>query len=250
MKLLTLADGYGDNTAVPVWYTKYWRWPKLIELMTKGLEVVNLSRYGAGNEFIVNQLKQNISVADKVIVQWAQPNRLDLVLSNNNFDYWQDVIASDPIYNNNIVSLGDNKFWISSGSKTEPIRNYHRHYISVEQHRLRSQIFVDYAKLLLDRHDIDYRFMLVEDSEYLNVDANWIWHEQYKGMNDFKTKSKYADLELGVIQPIPLVAFDFIKQFVMPSIDLNWRTEREINAVENMLHRHYREAIKIRNDQI
>ena len=56
MKLLTLADGYGDSIAVPAWYPKFWKWPKIIKLMTKGVDVVDHSRYGAGNEFMVNQL--------------------------------------------------------------------------------------------------------------------------------------------------------------------------------------------------
>lgn len=250
MKLLTISDGYGDSAAVPQWYPKYWKWPKLIGLMTKGLEIVDLSRYGAGNEFITNQLKQNINVADKAIIQWAQPNRLDLVLSHIDSRYWLDVIASDPVYYNNIIDCGDNKFWISSGSNTAPIKDYHRRFITLEQHRLRSQIFIEYAKMLLEAQKVDYRFMLVDNSDYLNIDANWICHEPMKGMSDFKKKSNYANLDLGIVQPTPLVAFDFIKQFVMPSIDLNWRSNREINAVETMLHRHYQEAVKNRNDQI
>jgi hypothetical protein len=245
---VTLSDGYGDSKAVPDWYPKYWKWPEIIRLMTKGLVLNNLSRYGAGNEFIVNQLKQNISSADKVIIQWAQPNRLDLILTEKQYDHWRDIIASDPVYNDNIVSCGENKFWISSGSKTPAVQQYHQKYISLQQHRLRSQIFVEYAKLLLNQHNLDYRFMLVEDGHYLNVDANWICHEPFKGMHDFKRKSKYSDLDLGIVQPLPLVAFDFIKKYIMPSIDLQWRNSREIDAVENMLHRHYQEAIKNRND--
>ena len=45
MNLLTLADGFGDSVACPRWYPKYFKWPKLIELMTKGVVVNNLSRY-------------------------------------------------------------------------------------------------------------------------------------------------------------------------------------------------------------
>ena len=67
---------------------------------------------------------------------------------------------------------------------------------------------------------------------------------------DFTHKSKYRDLDIGIDQPLPLVAFDFIKQYIMPSIDLQWRNNIEIDAVENMLYRHYQEAIKNRNDQI
>jgi hypothetical protein len=250
MRLLTLADGYGDSIAVPGWYPKYWKWPEIIKLMTKELELNNYSRYGAGNEFIVNQLKQNINSADVVIIQWAQPNRLDLVLAHNNPVFWNDVIASDPMYKDNVVSCGKYKFWISSASTTDEVQKYHHQYISVDQHQLRSQHYVEYAKLLLEQHSIDYRFMLVDNSEYLEIDANWICHEPLKGMSDFKRKSKYSDLDLGIVQPTPLVAFDFIKQYVMPSIELTWRNSREIDAVENMLYRHYQEAIKTRNDKI
>ena len=86
--------------------------------------------------------------------------------------------------------------------------------------------------------------MLVDNSDYLRIDANWICHEPFKGMNDFKHKSKYSSLDLGIVQPTPLVAFDFVKQHIMPKVDLQWRNDREINAVENMLYQHYQEAIK------
>jgi len=244
MRLLTLSDGYGDSVAVPVWYPKYWKWPEIIKLMTKGVSLNNCSRYGAGNEFIVNQLKNNIESADMVIVQWAQPNRLDLILDHSDPNFWNDVIASDQVYCNNIVDCGNNKFWISSASQTDAVQKYHQQYISVKQHQLRSQIFVEYAKLLLEQHNIDYQFMLVDNSDYLRIDANWICHEPFKGMNDFKHKSKYSSLDLGIVQPTPLVAFDFVKQHIMPKVDLQWRTDREINAVENMLYQHYQEAIK------
>lgn len=248
MKLLTLSDGYGDSIAVPDWYPKYWKWPEIIKLMTKGLELDNRSRYGAGNEFIVNQLKQHINTADVVMIQWAQPHRLDLVLAHTNPIFWQNVIDSDPIYSHNILDCGGDKFWISSASKTSAVVEYHQQYITVRQHQLRSQIYIEYAKLLLEQYKIDYRFMLVDNSEYLDIDADWICHEPFKGMSDFKSKSKYRDLELGIVQPTPLVAFDFIKQYIMPSIDLHWRNNKEIDAVENMLNRHYQEALENRND--
>ena len=248
MRLLTLSDGYGDCHAYPQWYPKYWKWPKIIQLMTKGLELHNPSRYGAGNEFLVNQLTQYAAEADAVIIQWTQPRRLDLMLAHDDPVFWHDIIASDPTYSNNVLDCGDNKFWLSSGSKTTAVKEYHQRYISVKQHQTRSQIYIEYAKLWLERQGIDYRFMLVENSEYLKIDANWVWHESFKGMNEFRHHSKYYDLELGIVQPIPLVAFDFIQQYIMPSINLPWRNSRDISGVENMLYRHYQEAIKTRND--
>lgn len=250
MKLLTIADGFGDSSAVPKFYPKYWKWPKIISLMTKGLSLIDCSRYGAGNEFIVSQLKQHVGSVDRAIVQWAKPDRLDLILSNNLPDFWKEVIDSDPVYKDNVVMCGDNTFWISSDSKTDAVKDYHKRYISLKQHQSRSQMYVEYAKLLLESSNVDYRFMLTENSQYLNVNANWMCHEPFKGMSDFNRKSKYYHLDLGFVQPIPLVAFDFIKQHIMPSIDLCWRSDKEIDAVENMLYKHYQEAVKNRNDQI
>lgn len=244
MKLLTLSDGNGDSTATPTWFLNYLKWPEIIKLMTKGLELKNCSRYGAGNEFIVNQLKQNIDWADTAIIQWAQPNRLDLVLAHVDPTHWNNIIANDEIYKNNIVECGTNKFWLSSGSTSKEIKNYHLQYISSKQSQMRSQLFVEYAKLLLMQHDVNYRFMLVEHSEYLQVDASWVWHSPWQGLREFRTKSKYSSLDLDVAQPIPLIAFDFIKQHVMPDINLPWRNNKEIDAVENMLYRHYINALK------
>lgn len=245
MNLLTLADGFGDSVACPRWYPKYFKWPKLIELMTKGVVVNNLSRYGAGNEYLVTALRNNIQTADMVLLQWAIPGRLDLMLSETN-THWQAIIDSDTIYNNNTVDLGKHKFWLSSASQVVPVVDYHTKYISLAQHQLRSQIFVDYAKLLLDQHQVDYRFMLTWDSFYLdNVvapDINWCWHQPFRGMDDFRFHSKFSELDLGVTQPIPLIFFDFIKQFIMPEVNLPWRDSKEIDAVESMLYRHYQES--------
>jgi len=104
-------------------------------------------------------------------------------------------------------------------------------------------------------HNIKHKFLLTCDSEYLQHSvtdqSNWCWHEQFKGMDSFRTKSKFAELDLGLTQPVSLIQFDFVKQFIMPQLDLPWRSNREIDAVENMLHRKYKEAVALKpNDQI
>jgi hypothetical protein len=244
MRLLTLSDGFGDPQPTNSWYLKYFKWPEIIGLMTKGVTLNNQSRYGAGNEFMINMLKHHIDQADIVLAQWSVPKRLDLILTNQNIKFWQPIIASDPVYRDNLVRCGQDQFWISSGSTTKAVQEYHINYMSMRQHHLRSQIYIDYAKLLLDQHKIPYQFMLAYDSEYIDIDANWICHEPKKGLDSFRHQSKYKDLELNLVQPIPLVAFDFIKQYIMPKVDFQWRTDREIDAVENMLYRHYQEALK------
>ena len=248
INLLTLADGFGDSRAVPSWYPDYIKWPEIIKLMTRGVTLHNLSRYGAGNEYILHCLRNNLIGKQAVIIQWAMPNRLDLILSHNAeySDFWSQKIASDPIYNNNILSCGNDSVWISSASTLPEVREYHTKFIGSRQHQLRSQFYIDYATLLLK--EIPHGFMLTKNSNYLNETicdhSNWFWNQPFQGMCEFRYDSKYAELELNIIQPLPLVQFDFIRRFIQPKFDLPWRSERDIHAVETMLYRKYQEALK------
>lgn len=248
VNLLTIADGYGDTAAVPAsWYPDYIKWPELIALMTCNVTLTNCSRYGAGNEYITNCLRANVNQQDYVLIQWAQPDRLDLVLDHQD-TFWNDTIATDQVYNNNTVNLGTDQFWLSSASTTEPVREYHDKFISSRQHQLRSQLYIDYATLLLKQHNIEFKFMLTENSEYLaHIDpTNWIWHNPWHGMQNFRTHSKYSELDFGLNQPIPLIFFEFIKLFIMPQVNLPWRSNIQIAAVENMLYRKYNQALENR----
>lgn len=247
MNLLTIADGFGDSVAVPPWYPDYIKWPEIIRLMTRGLTLTNLSRYGAGNEYIIQCLRHNLQNQDSVLIQWAMPNRLDLTLSHDaeHTEFWQKQIASDPVYNHNVVRVGLDQIWISSASTLDPVREYHKKFIGLRQHRSRSQIYIDYATLLLQ--NIPHGFLLTSNSQYLDEtvkdDTDWYWHERFCGMCEFRNSSKYAELDLKLVQPIPLIQFDFIRQFIQPRFDLPWRSERDIQAVESMLYRKYKESV-------
>jgi hypothetical protein len=247
INLLTLADGFGDSCASPPWYPEYTKWPEIIKLMTKGVNLTNMARYGAGNEYIINCLKANLLNKDKILIQWAMPNRLDLVLDNNNSIYWEEAISKDLVYSDNILEINNAKFWISSASTNTDVIEYHKKYIGVKQHQLRSLIYIDYARILLETAGIDYKFFLTVGDTYLTDlpnKNNWVWHDPYMGMHEFRYHSRYADLELGVTQPLPLVQFDFIQQHILPSMDLPWRSQNEINAVGNMLYRKYQQYAK------
>jgi hypothetical protein len=248
IKLLTIADGFGDSSAVPLWYPDYIKWPEIIKLMTRGVDLQNLSRYGAGNEYIVQCLRNNLTDKDAVLIQWAQPTRLDLILAHNveTTEFWNQQIVNDPIYNNNVVNLNNNKVWLTSASMSSGVREYHDKFISTQQHQIRSQLYIDYATLLLEHKK--HGFLLTTTSEYLDKTMHnqnhWYWHQPWHGMSEFRQFSKYADLELGLAQPTPLVQFDFVGQFIQAKFDLPWRNKNEIQAVENMLYRKYQEAIK------
>jgi hypothetical protein len=243
MKLLTLADGFGDSGAYPLWYSDYYKWPELIQLMTAGVELVNLSRYGAGNEYIVECLKNNMIGKDHVIIQWAQPHRLDLLLAHNEYkNFWSDAVSQDASYSKNVV----NNYWITSASKNPAVQEYHKKYISIEQHCRRSRLYMDYARLLLTSNNVNFNFMLTADSKYLAdqpTDHHWLWHSPWAGMESFRTLSQYTNLDFGYTQPIPLIQFDYIQQYIVPNTTLPWRSSQELKAVESMLHRKYKEAI-------
>ena len=248
IKLLTIADGFGDSKAVPNWYPDYIKWPEIIKLMTRGIDLHNLSRYGAGNEYIIQCLKNNLKEKDFVLIQWATPNRLDLILSHDeeHTQFWNQQINEDTIYNNNIVQVSNDRMWITSASTANGVKEYHKKFIGKRQHQIRSQLYIDYATLLLEH--VQHGFLLTNTSEYLsetvNNITNWYWNDTWQGMCEFRYQSKYADLDLGLPQPIPLIHFDFIKQFIQPRFNLPWRNERDLTAVEAFLYKKYQESIK------
>lgn len=248
INLLTIADGFGDSRAVPDWYPDYVKWPEIIKFMTKGVNLCNLSRYGAGNEYIIQCLRANLANKQAVLIQWASPDRLDLVLSHNNVsqDYWNDEIKNDSVYHDNVVSLNQDKIWLSSRSQSAGIKEYHQKYIGLRQHQIRSQLYVEYATLLMQ--NTNHGFLLTKNSNYLNDTVrkhnNWYWHRPWNGMCEFRYESQYAELDLNLTQPIPLIHFDFVKKFILPRFDLPWRGEKDLEAVENMLYRKHKQALE------
>jgi hypothetical protein len=251
MRLLTLSDGFGDKTATPTWYRNFAKWPELIQQMANNVELTNLSRYGAGNEYIVECLRANVDDADMVLCQWTHPHRLDLLLGHdpNIRDFWQEQIDQDLVYNKNVLTIKNKDYWITSASKNEYIQDYHTRYISKPQHNARSELYVDYATMLLEKKNKPFKFLLTYSLPFLkdihiNKD-NWIWHKEYKSMEDFRNYGKYAELDLKTyVQPIPLIQFDFVRQYIMPRVDLEWHSTKELDNLETFLYNSHKEAMK------
>lgn len=243
LKILTLADGFGDSVACPPWYPEYHKWPAILKLMTRGVDIIDLCRYGAGNEYMLSCLQHNYQKADIIFIQWALPYRLDLMLAHQQpvLDQWHAKISTDEIYKDNFQTIGQDRWWIPSASTVDWVKDYRDKFISKKQHQSRSRIWIEYAHNLLKSKQ--HGFLLTPDSEYLqgvNVDPDvWIWHEPWRGMHDWRYHSEYKHLDLGVTQPIPLIQFDFIRRFIMPKFDLPWRSKRDLQGVESMLMRKY-----------
>lgn len=246
IKLLTISDGFGDSKAVPSWYQNCLRWPELIGLMTNGVDVLNYSRYGAGNEYIIEVLKHHHQNADAVLVQWAGPQRLDLLLDHKDGyqDYWEKQIATDSKYSNNMIQINDDRYWLSSSSDLPDVIEYHNKYITLKQQKNRSRTYIEYASLLLK--DKLHGFMLTFSSEYIkdsiNDQSRWFWHEPFKGMSNFRSLEKYKRFSMGLLQPTPLIAYDFIIQYIKPNFDIPWKDDKELANIKEMLYNQFLDA--------
>lgn len=217
--------------------------------MAENINVVDLSRYGAGNEFIANSVLNCVEqhTPDLVLVQWTMPRRLDLLLSHSDetAKIWKDTIDSDPVYCQNVLGVGGQCWWLSSSSQCQSVRHYHDHYISVEQHQNRSRQLIDYVRLWFNEREIDYKFMLSVSADYLKdriTKSVWSWHQPWQGLHEFRNHSDYAELDFGLTQPISLVQFDFIKKYLMPTVNLDWHDNNKLTKVENLLYKQYQTA--------
>lgn len=221
-KLYTAADGYGCNHIYPMWS----------ELLARilNIEWINLSVMGAGNEIIATQVIEAVErepdPADTLwVVQWSQPKRLDLQVDLKNQELLSR-IKSDPVYSKNFVTTKKNRtFWVSSASEQEWVRE-HNNLILQAQHDSRARMYQLAATYVLEQRGADYRYMFTYDPYWsrnnLLDDAKCVWHSMY----DFKTASKYADLDVGEIQPVSSIHLDFLERYILPGLEYD-RTRYE-----------------------
>jgi hypothetical protein len=246
-KILIIGDGFADPAAAHLWYQDFYKWPTLINLMAKNIAITNMARYGAGNEYMSYCLQSQYQHYDLVLIQWSKAERLDLVLDHTqeHLTFWQQTIAQDPVYQHNVVDLEGKKIWISSASKNQTVVEYHQKYITPTQHQMRSQLLVEHAMLMLEANNIDYRFMLTYDAPYLsNINARWMCHKPLRGQHSFRSVSKHSQADIDYVQPIPLVSFDYIRKVIQPNLDLDWRSDCDLDALEVMLLKKHQLAMK------
>jgi hypothetical protein len=214
-KLYTAADGYGCNHIYPMWS----------ELLARVLNIewVNLSVMGAGNEILATQViealeKESNPEETLWVVQWTSCKRLDLQIDLGNQELL-DRIKTDSIYSKNFITTKKNRtFWVSSASKQEWVTK-HNDLILEEQHVSRSRMYQLAATYALEQRGANYEYMFAYDPYWsknnLIDNSKYIWDFMY----NFKQRSKYADLDVGEIQPVSSVQLDFLKQYLLPKLE-------------------------------
>ena len=225
MKILCAGDGFGKGHIWPMW-------PQLLKEVINDCEVDNVSQVGAGNEYIMNATidactKNNY---DFVIVQWAESKRLDII--NENQGGLVQKILDDNVHRTKFMNIGLAKrlWWLSSSSRISFVKNYHNNYITHDQHRLRTIHQIKYVELFLKSKDTKFMFISTPNLDFMHLDEHkildfnvWVFHEKYKGMQDYAKKFPEYKEETNVAdykQPHTKIHLQFVKDIICPKIPI------------------------------
>jgi len=214
-QLYTAGDGYCFNHYWPMWSQI------LADILTCPWK--NLSTIGAGNEAIAAMVLDQLSVSDNQdslwVVQWTQPERLDLLIEKNSQS--QDSISNDPIYYKNfITTAADKTYWCSSASITD-IATHYRNLIPLHQHESRSLMAMLATAYALEKAQVEWYFIFTYPAHWARTplfsEKNCIWKDQYS----FRNFSQYQSLDVGEIQPISSIHLDFLEQYILPKLEFD-----------------------------
>ena len=207
--IFCFGDGYAHGHIWP-------EWPQLLQAIYPEVTVTPTTGIGAGNEFLINAvLSQGATGTPGIyIVQWATDKRLDKLIDS---PAWNSVINTDPTYSKNIVTLDNNNWWLSSGSKQKEILDYHNFYIELSQASLRTYNYMVLLKNYFENNKIEYYYMFTHQPIGLTkiqknniLDANWAWHEPWTGMSEYSDQTKYKNTRQNEVQPAPPIHLDWL----------------------------------------
>jgi hypothetical protein len=128
-KIFTFGDGYATGHLWP-------EWPQILATLVPEYTVVNTAGIGAGAEYLVHKLVQQVDAMrdSHVIFQWPVADRFDKVVEDPR---WSDIIKNDPVYHFNTVADDLHIWWLSSASSQKEIRTYHEFFVQAEQQQMR-----------------------------------------------------------------------------------------------------------------
>lgn len=208
-KILAVGDGFACGHIWPMW-------PNIIESLTEDTEVINLGRVGAGNEFIFNSTLDYIysNDVDYVLVQWASSNRLDMIIDT---DDKQKLVDSCPNYSTNTYVVDNNKWWLSSASKTVD------NIIGLKQSKIRTRNYILALESILEKRSIPYSFFSTYRCDvYPNKNINWNKWLDVKGMEHYSKQERFIETRLNEVQPSTYVQTQFVLEY-MNTLPFKWK---------------------------
>ena len=196
-KIFCLGDGYAHGHIWP-------EWPQILQALLPHYEIIAGTGIGAGNEFLIDQLLTYPCQEHSVIFQWAQPNRFDKLLQD---EQWTLIAKEDPVYFFNFETNPSGTWWLSSGSQNQKIQEYHRFFVQGKQ-----------ADLRLKNQKI-----LVEN--YLQNQKCCYWFTSTSEQELFCRAHAQRHLRGAEIQPSPLMHFYFVIERIKPALHLEIHTD-------------------------
>lgn len=199
-KIYTFGDGFATGHIWP-------EWPQILAVICPDCEVINNSGVGAGPEYLVHKLVQNLSGMQNniAIFQWPNPARFDKLIEDVE---WHNIVNRDPVYHFNRYVDQTETWWLSSESTLNEVRQYHKTFIQKQQHKSRSDDYQVLVKNTLENINCEYLHTMQIDQDY------------------FSRKEQYIDIRQNEVQPSPPVHFDWLMQFIVPKLPLDINMHR------------------------
>lgn len=191
-RILCVGDGFAHGHIWP-------EWPQILSALLPNHQTVTISGIGAGNEFLIHELLTCDPDQDIVIFQWAQANRFDKIIQD---DQWQQLAQQDPVYGNNFYQISDHKWWLSSASQVKEVQQYHTFFVQSRQQQQR----------LHDQQRLLQGFLISTNCSLISTSTQ----EQ----QIFSLQSEFKHTRGQEVQPSPTVHMAYVEQKILPRLPL------------------------------
>lgn len=208
-KIYTFGDGYATGHLWP-------EWPQILAALVPEYTVVNTAGIGAGAEYLVHKLVQQLDLmhTSHVIFQWPVADRFDKLVEDSR---WLEIIKNDPIYHFNTIPDDMHVWWLSSASQQKEIRTYHEFFVQSEQHRMRLADYQTLVKNTLENIGCQ--------THYTSLAEEVIYSRQ----------DRFQDIRQQEVQPSPPVHYYFLMERILPNTSINFDPVRAQNLEQLIL---------------
>lgn len=191
-KIFCLGDGFAHGHIWP-------EWPQMLQALLPDHLVITVTGIGAGNEFLINGLLSQNIANSTVIFQWAIANRFDKILQDHQ---WDHVIKNDSVYFFNVVAQNQMHWWLSSGSTSAEVQQYHKFYLQSQQANTR----------LMDQQKLIESHVKYHQCHYVKISTE----EQ----DAYSMQPRFSIVRGAEPQPSPEVHFCYLTEVILPASNI------------------------------
>jgi hypothetical protein len=204
-KIYCFGDGYATGHIWP-------EWPQILQALLPNHQVIITAGIGAGAEWLVTRMIQQLSdiPGNTVVWQWPQANRFDKLIED---DVWHSRATSDPVYHFNLHNNQNQTWWLSSASPAPEVRKYHRDYVQPQQHQQRLINYQTLVQHTLENLNCPHMFFSTQDQEI------------------YSQQSRFSTTRQKEIQPSPIVHFNYCVEHILPRFNLTSPCKNQLESL-------------------